>query len=454
MAGTEIEFSLFNLLVMLILFVITYYLIIKKSFDKNMAAALGAFATLLLIPRLNDSITQEVFLAEELAHDYIILAILLGNLLMVAVASEVAIFQFISIKLLKITKGNPKRLYWTLGGLTFFLSGVVNTIPAILVVGALTIVATKELEYDPRPYILMEIVVTNTGGLTTLISAITNLIIALPFRISFAQFSLISAPIAIILFFVSMAMMQRLVPLKEVDEEDMREKILRIESFNEWSVVKDKGKFKLTGAVFASTMLALLLSDLIGVDIAVVAVGGGLLMVFASGLELERILPKVDWTLLTFFASLFILIKGLELVGLLDILTDALLAILSENPILASITILLFSSLFSGILDNVVLAVALTPILLSIAEQSPNLHVGGMVWALIIGTNLGGGLTPIGSPPGVLGLGILYKETGVKIGWGEFFKSVGVVTVVRIFISGFFLALIVLLFDSSALIGL
>lgn len=416
-----------------------------------MAASLGALATLVIGGWLG-VFEQNHFLAVELGNDYIILAILLGNLLMVAVASQVGIFQFISVKLLKATKADPIKLYWTLGTLTFLLSAIVNTIPAILVVAALTIVATRELEYDVKPYILMEIVVTNTGGLTTLISAITNIIIALPFEIGFAHFIAISGPLSLVLFFVSMKMILRLVPLMEVDKEEKAAKQAKIENYNEWNVVKDPLRFKLTLAVFIFTMLVLLFSDAAGIAVSVIAVGGGLLMVFASDEKLEDVLPKVDWTLLTFFASLFILIKGLELVGVLDILTKGLLLVLGDNDVGATLIILGFSSLFSGVLDNVVLSVALTPILISVSQTNPALNAGGLVWALIVGTNLGGGLTPIGSPPGVLGLGILYKETGLKIGWAEFFKSVGLVTVVRILISAIYLIILVLLFNQDTLL--
>ena len=450
-----VETNLFGLLILLVVFVITYFLIIKKGFDKNMAAALGALASV-LIGGFIGLFSHESFFTISLGHDYLILAVLLGNLLIVAVASEVGIFQYISIKLLKYTKGHPGKLYWTLGTLTFLLSSIINTIPAILVVGALTIVATKELGYNPKPYILMEIVITNSGGLTTLISSITNIIIATPFNISFLGFITIASPLAIILSIVSMLFMMKIAPYQKVEKEVLEENYSKIASFNANNLIKDPTKFKLTSIAFILTMISLLISDIIGIEIAVVAVGGGLIMMYVAGLSLEKILPKVDWTLLSFFASLFIIIKALELAGLLVYLTNILLFILElflaeQIPVLGATTILLFSSLFSGLLDNVVLAVALTPVLGSIASSSANFHVGSMVWALIIGTNLGGGLTPIGAPPGVLGLGILKKESGIYIGWGEFFKSVGLITILRILLSIIYIAILTLL-DSSSLI--
>jgi Na+/H+ antiporter NhaD/arsenite permease-like protein len=448
MSDTSSPINYFHLIVLLINFGFTYYFIIKKSFDKTMAGALGALITLIM-GNILGIFDQRTFLAEELGHDYIILAILMGNLLIVAVASEVGIFQFTSIKMLKATQGDPIKLYWTLGILTLILSALVSTIPAILIVGALTIFACKELELDPKQFIMMEIVVTNTGGLTTLISSITNLIIAIPFEITFIQFTLISAPLAIILFFVSMIMMKRIYKIDTLSVN--KEKIKSLQSLNEWIFVKNKQSFRLTSIVFGLTMLLFILSDAIGMEIAVIAVGGGLIMTLTSGKNLEDILPKIDWTLITFFTSLFIIIKGLEIIGVMEILADLLLQILGDNIFVAFI-LLIFSSIFSGILDNMVLAVAMTPVLINISNENSDIKVGPLVWALLIGTNLGGGFTPIGAPPAIFGLGILYKETGTKVGWGEFIKTVGYVTLIRILISALYLVILISVVPESALV--
>ncbi len=428
-----------NLAIILSVFLITYFFIVKASFDKYMAALLGAVATM-FVGGLFHIFDQVEFVTVELSSDYLILAILFGNLLMVVVGSEVGLFQFISIKLLKFTKGDPLRLYIILGFLTLLLSAVVNTIPAILVVGALTLVACNELEYDPKPYILMEIVVTNTGGLTTLISSITNLIIALPYKITFGKFLIIAAPLSLLLFVVSLVLMYYIAPIDKPKDKKTIE--LKISTFNEWSVVKDRRAFYYTTIAFVLTMIALLLSDIIKQNLAIISVGGGILMLYVSKAKVDKVFSKVDWPLLSFFASLFVMIKALELVHLLDLLTQFLIVILGNDNIIATIIMLLFSSLLSGFLDNVVLAVTLTPMLGQIVANS-SLHLGPLIWALIIGTNLGGGLTPIGAPPGVLGLGILKKETGKLVGWGYFFKTVGVATIVRIFISGIYLILLV-----------
>ena len=447
MAAIDINYT--DLGIMIGIFVVTYVFIIKTSFDKTLASLLGAF-TAIAVGSARRIFDQTELLAEELSHDYLILAIIFGNLLMVVVASEVGIFQFISIKLLKATQGDPNKIFWSFGVLTFVLSAFVNTIPAILIIGALTVVVCRELNYDPKSYILMEIVITNTGGLTTSISAITNLIIAIPFAIGYLQFLLISLPLALVLFFVSMVSIKKLSPIPEA--ADLEWRLNKIQNFDEWSFIKDRRSFYLTSVVFVATLITLLFSDAIGFEIGVIVIGGGIIMVYTSRKSIDIILQKIDWSLIAFFLSLFVLIKILEIVGLLQIISELLLKVLGQNNFLSAIIILISSSILSGILDNIVLAISFTPVLLTIRTEKPGLNIGLMVWALIIGTNLGGGFTLIGAPPCVLGLGILYRETGEKVGWGEFFKTVGVVTLLRIFVSIFYLFLLGFL-DQALLCG-
>lgn len=450
MTASSINYT--HLAVMVIIFTITYYYIIKSSFDKTLAALLGALASL-VVGSLLGIFDQTELLSEELAPDYLILAIIFGNLLMVVVASEVGIFQFISVKLLKITQGDPNKIFWSFGILTFIFSAFVNTIPAILIVGALTVVVCKELEYNPKNYILMEIVITNTGGLTTSISAITNLIIAIPFKIGYLRFMLISLPLALVLFFVSMIAIKRLCPIPE--PSDMEWRLDKIKNFDEWSFIKDRRSFYLTSFALGFSLVMLLFSDAIGFEIAVIVVGGGILMVYTSKRNIEQILAKIDWSLLAFFLSLFVLVKIIELAGLISLISDVLIKIIGDNNFLSGVIILISSSFLSGIFDNIVLAIALTPVLIDL-NQSPehnSVNIGVLAWALIIGTNLGGGLTPIGAPPSVLGLGILYRETGEKVGWLEFFRTVGIVTLIRIAISIIYIFILTFINESS-LVGI
>ncbi len=443
MVSGEGSVILTEALVFVGILIITYIGIIHKDFDKVMAAALGGLFSIIVgsivgIPLIGET-SHEGLLR---VHDLMILAVILGNLLMVEVATEVGLFQYISIKLLKQTKGDPVRLFWLLGALTMGLSAVVNTISAILVVGALTFVICEELGYDPWPYLIMEIVVTNTGGLTTLISSPTNLIIGVQFGIGYMKFLSVALIAGIPMFFLVMFMFRKMLTLESNLNEEVRQQ--KIEAFDEWSVVKDKKAFYKTAVVFTLSMISFIISDFIGIDLAVLAIGGALFMVLAAGTTLDQMLPRVDWSLLTFFQGLFIIIAALDEVGVMKALANALTKVLGDKTWLAGVMVLWFSGIISGILDNIVLAAALAPVLKD-ATAATGLNPDVIAWALIFGTNLGGGFTPIGAPPVVLGLSLYYKKTGKKVGWIEFFKLAGTVTLVRMVYSTIFLIIYALI---------
>jgi Na+/H+ antiporter NhaD/arsenite permease-like protein len=163
--------------------------------------------------------------------------------------------------------------------------------------------------------------------------------------------------------------------------------------------------------------------------------------VVVSGKKFDEVLAKLDWGLLAFFLGLFVLIAGLDFVHLLEFLAEWLASILPKNELLASTIILWVVAIISGIVDNIVVAAAFGPVLFDVATLlgiPPRL----IAWATIFGANFGGGFTPIGAPSAVVGLAVLYKKTGEKMGWGEFFKTQGLATTVRLFATIFYLAIL------------
>ncbi|MHA2306237.1 MAG: SLC13 family permease, partial [Candidatus Hodarchaeales archaeon] len=122
----------------------------------------------------------------------------------------------------------------------------------------------------------------------------------------------------------------------------------------------------------------------------------------------------------------------------------SLAAILPPDDFLAASILLWFISVISGIVDNIVVAAAFGPILLDVAITE-GYSQSLFAWAAIFGANFGGGITPIGAPSAVVGLSILYRKTGEKIGWGEFIKTQGLATLARLVITTIYLGILLLL---------
>jgi len=430
-----------HVVLVLIIFLLTYIGIINPKFDKTLAALLGAVAATIVLTFLRIPDPHGGYVSEQsLLHftDASIIALIIGTLIIVDIAQSSGVFHFLAIKILKASKGDPQTLLIYFGALTLILSALVNNISAMMIVGSLTILACERLDLDPKPYIITELSMTTAGGIMTLISSVPNIIISQTFEIDFVTFIIIGAPLGILTMIVSFVIFIPMFDIRKAKDPELMK--LKVEEFDEWSAVKSRTAFNRSIIVLTITIIGFVFSQQLGVSLAMVAVVGAMIMIVTSGKKLEYIFEKLDWHLVAFFLGLFMLINALDVVHILDFIAEALAAILPADDFFASVILLWFISVISGIVDNIVVAAAFGPILFEVAITETQKAL--FSWAAIFGANFGGGITPIGSPSAVVGLAILYRKTGEKIGWGEFIKTQGLATFVRLVITTIHLVLL------------
>ncbi len=170
-----------------------------------------------------------------------------------------------------------------------------------------------------------------------------------------------------------------------------------------------------------------------------ISLAGAVAMLIVSGVDFDEALKALDWPLLAFFTGLFVVIAALDLVGVITTLATGIKFLMGDNIFVAALVILILSSILSGIVDNIVIAAALAPIVSEVSTSPDQAFILG--WALVIGANLGGGFTPIGAPSNVIGIGILSKRTGKKIGWSGW-KIPALMTVLMLLSSALFIVLL------------
>ncbi|MHA2364249.1 MAG: SLC13 family permease [Candidatus Hodarchaeales archaeon] len=448
------DVPLYLIAVFIGIFIVTYALIIYSKFNKHFAAFLGGVLVLITawLTRFveGDPLFTDEVMVEALTDDLIILAIIVGNLIVVDVGSKSGLFHFISIKILKLTKGDPSRLMLYMGILCVTLSVVVNNISAILISSSLTILACQKLEINPYSYIMGQMILVNVGGLYTLVSSVPNIIIGttlekeldFPGYFGYFEFIQVGFIVATIIVFVTFISFRFLLPTPEsVVSKEERQKI--VDEFDEWAAVTDKNFFILTALVLTAMIFLFIISSFIGLSVVEISLAGAVAILLVSGEDFDKAIEAVDWPLLSFFAGLFVVVTSLKLIGAIKMLADFLQSIVGTNLIIAAIVILIASAFLSGIVDNIVIAAALTPVILTISEAT-GMSVLVLGWALIIGANLGGTFTPIGGPSNVIGISILAKRTGQKIGWGDW-KIPAIVTLIQIVIGLFLITLMAIL---------
>ncbi len=129
-----------------------------------------------------------------------VIAIILGSSLFVDITSKSGLFTWIAIKLTKASKGDPRKLLWLYGVMTVVFSAVLNNVTAMIIVGSLTAVSLSKLKRVDKMlgFLMIEGLLTNIGGLLTLISSVPNIIVGTKANISFVDFFLVASPYVVV----------------------------------------------------------------------------------------------------------------------------------------------------------------------------------------------------------------------------------------------------------------
>ena len=372
------------------------------------------------------------------------LGVIIGSSIFVEIASRSGIFTWSAIRLLKASRGDPWRLLLLLGVLTLAFSAFLNNVTAMIIVGSLTVVACRSLGLQARSFLLVEAFLTNVGGLLTLISSLPNIILGHAAGIGFLRFFLVAAPYCLIASAATFVMARRIFGIRPLtDPEAAARAAARVDEFDEWETVKDRRFFKaawfVTGGVIVlfalQGYLPVFKSEELGLQF--VAFLGATVMLVLKPKAVEEALRKVEWSLVFFFVGLFILVGvcGHPDVGVLALLGDGVMWLLDNAGAAGSAILVWVRGILSGLTDNVPLAAMLAQML------DPGRVGEDVFWASIIGGNLGGNVTPIGSAAVVVGVTLMKREK-IKISFVGFMKVAAPFAFVQLLIGSLYVLLL------------
>jgi Na+/H+ antiporter NhaD/arsenite permease-like protein len=163
---------------------------------------------------------------------------------------------------------------------------------------------------------------------------------------------------------------------------------------------------------------------------------GAVLLLILSRVELHPILAEVEWPTIFFFIGLFILVGGIDQVGLLDKIARHSVSLTGGNVILTALVLLWFAGIASALVDNIPAVATLIPLAFSVArllfpelshlsdaEFATNPSVTPLWWALALGACLGGNGTLVGASANVVAVGIAERRDAPIGFWG--FTKIG-----------------------------
>ena len=376
--------------------------------------------------------------------DWGVIAIILGSSLFVDVTSKSGLFTWIAIKLTKTSGGDPRKLLWFYGLMTVVFSAVLNNVTAMIIVGSLTGVSLRKLGREKMllGFLLVEGLLTNVGGLLTLISSVPNIIVGTAAGISFVSFFIAAAPYVAVGTVITILMGAKLFGISGLStDEERKQAAEQVAGFDENDGIASWGFFYFGVAmlilfiiVIATTSVLPWVSDL---GMGYVAMSFAVIMLIRYKSSVDEYYKAVDWDLLGFFVGLFIIINVMEHAAVLTMIGKGLEVIIDMGETTGTALILVSSAAASSVTDNIPLAAMLAKILSALGKPSDS----PLWWSVVFGANLGGNITPIGSASTLVAVTIMHKNE-LKVSFGGFVKKAVPYAAVQIAVATIYVLLV------------
>ncbi|MGM0366162.1 MAG: SLC13 family permease [Actinomycetota bacterium] len=416
--------------VAILIFVLTYIAIASEKVNRTVVAFTGALLLLLFnIFDLNQAIG---FINWET------IGLLFGMFLIVTALSDSGFFNFLALRAAKKLKYSPKKIFIFFPILAGLLSAFIDSITVILFFAVLTYELCKMIKIDPAPLVITEVIMANIGGSATLVGDPPNVILGLKLGFYFNDFVIHNGPISVVagaatLLFCYLVSRKALIPHGKIS-------IAELEQMDPREAIEDTRQLKVSlGAFFGAILLLITHSYLekylnINLSVALAAMIPAFIMLLILGKTSERIIEKVDFDVILFFMGLFVVVGGLEATGVIERLSAGLTEAFRGNDLGLITTLLWGSGLVSGVVDNVPLALSMAYVLENMVKFAGVPALSIMVWAVSLGADIGGNLTPIGASSNVIAYASMEKR-GYSIGWGRWLKLALPATIIAVTIS-------------------
>ena len=409
--------------VVLAIFAVSFILILSESVHRTIAAWFGSVVLLIyghstgVFTLEHDSSLEHTMLGWI---EFEVIGLLMGMMVFAAILELCGFFEFIAIKAAKMSGGDPWKLIVLLGTFTTVISLLIDNVTAIIIIAPVTLKICNKMEINPIPPLLAEAILSDTGGVASMVGDPPNVMIAaeaanlgLESTFGFNGFLLKLGILTLIAWVATLGYMRWYyrdwVHSKPANVEYLLEE-------DEWDSVDDKQLMYTTIAILLLTVGMFSAKEFLGLEIEIHAIalsGAGLALVAARpkdhelrGGFMHLVTEKIEWSALLFFAGLFILVGAVGNVGYLEDLAVCIFDNFGSDPVMLAVAIVWVSAIASAIIDNIPFTAAMIPVIVSIVEANPELDIAPLFWALAMGAGFGGNATPIGSSANVMTVAI------------------------------------------------
>jgi Na+/H+ antiporter NhaD/arsenite permease-like protein len=416
-----------NWLVIILFFIAYYFIIFKKEKASVTTFLIGLMIGLLKVGDLKIEKASDFI-------DFNTISLLIGMMIIVSILKSTGFFQYVAVKIVRISKSNIYKLLFFLYLTIFLFSAFLDNVTTIILFIPIILLICDSAEIDPKLLIFLAIISSNFGGLSTLIGDPPNILIGSAAKISFIEFiknMFLPAIVAflIVSFFV----------IKNFKfPESVNSKLNDFAQIDPRTLITNKNLMIKSILVFAFVVTGFVIHEYVDYELSLIALTGASLLLLISNKNFESISKDIEWDTIFFFIGLFSITYALEIIGLTNFIANQFLYTnLSE----VSVVILIF--IVSFFLSGFVGAVPSTMILIPVVQK---LILNGLSfnlwWAISLGAGFGGNLTPIGAASNIVGLSLLEKHQQKHTNYFDYLKSIFIPLSFSFFIAIIYLVLL------------
>ena len=396
-------------IIALFIFVISYLLFIILPYKRTLVALGGS---LLLI------LTQAISLKEAfLAVNWNVMGIFVGTLIIADIFMQSRVPAYIA----EVIVDKAKNTVWAIlfiCVLTGFISAFVENVATVLIVAPIALALAKKLNINPTKMIIAIAVSSNLQGTATLIGDPPSMLLGGFAKMNFGDFFFYKGRPSIFFAVELGAFVSFFVLYFIFRKHKGKTQLIPVEKVKSW----------VPTILLVSLIILLAISSLLDTGFSYLA--GQICMVFGivaliwekfvNKSSLTSGIKKLDWDTTFFLLGVFIIVGGISLTGWIGVLAGHLASLVGANIFLGYTAIVFLSVILSAFIDNVPFLAAMLPVAIIMANKlqvNPSLFLFG----LLIGTSLGGNLTPIGASANIVACGLLKKE-GYSVKFTDFMK--------------------------------
>lgn len=389
---------LISQIIVTILFILVMVLIVIDKINRAILAIIGAIITycvLVFLEHVEYHVIIDLIIGNE-DDDFVefrSMCLILSMMIIVEIAKEGGVFQFLSFRLIQLTGGKPLYLLAIFCSLSVLIAALLSNLLTLIVLVPLTYTVTRILRVNPTPYVLSETYFITIGGTILPISSIPGVLISFSANIAFSEFFLNIGLISIFIYFCTLFLFLVLYRNK-LDEIDEGIEILL--EYNVWSFVEDRGLMKKSLYTLIIVVIAFIVvpSEIYPPDL--IALTAAVILIVISKLNAKTILEKIDIELLLFLMGISVIVGAMDELAIIDALANKMI-VWSGGDLFVTIMLTLWVSAFlSAAVDDISITRFMIPLIklttVGFTPQATKLTYYSLNW----GINLGDNLTPFG----------------------------------------------------------